>query len=110
MITACCCSCVRRYLSGIPTPCVMRIFSPDTACQTHETVLTGTGSPLVNGPAEFWTTCAATVPSPTDVVTAAAVGFVKCAQVGGKVVGRAEGVGMVVAQHPATTSQGVLVQ
>jgi len=49
----------------------MGIFSPDTACQTHETVSTGTGSPLVNGPAEFWTTCAATLPSPTDVVTAA---------------------------------------
>ena len=37
-------------------------------------------------------------------------GLAQFAQVGGEVVGRGEGVGVVVAQHPAAPGQGVLVE
>jgi hypothetical protein len=38
------------------------------------------------------------------------VGFAQCAQVGCEVVGRGEGVGMVVTQRPAASGEGVLVE
>ena len=38
------------------------------------------------------------------------LGLAQRAQVGGKVVGRGEGVGVVVTQHPAAAGQGVLVE
>jgi hypothetical protein len=47
-------------------------MSPDTACQTHETVSTSSQSPLVNGSyGVLEPTVAAALPSPTDRATAA---------------------------------------
>ena len=46
-------------------------MSPDTACQTHETVSTSSGSPLVNVCRVLEPAGAAALPSPTDRGTAA---------------------------------------